>query len=67
MKLTCATAILGATLALAARNDYYCYPIEEADEDWDEVMELGRGHINGLDAINLGDGWALVSRAEVRG
>ena len=67
MKLTYATAIFGATLALAARNDFHCYPIEEADEDWDEVMEFGRGHINDLDAINLGGGWALVSRAEVRG
>ena len=28
-------------------------------------MEKGRGKLNGFDALNLGDGWALVSRADV--
>ena len=28
-------------------------------------MENGRGKLNGLDALNLGGGWALVSRADV--
>ena len=66
MKIKYAAAILGSVaMACSSSSGYHCYPIEEADEDWDEIMEEGRGHLNDLDALNLGDGWALISRAEV--
>ena len=43
----------------------YCYPVEEADDDWENIIEKGRGQLNGLDALNLGGGWVLISGAEV--
>ena len=64
MKISYTAVVLGTSLAMVSASNY-CYPVEEADEDWEDIIENGRGHLNGLDALNLGDGWVLISGAEV--